>query len=248
MALPRRNLPRRNLLRVAAAGSAAVLVGTAAASSGRFRVPRWSDDPFTLGVASGDPAPDGVVLWTRLAPDPFAPDGHGGMMNAPVSVDYEVAHDEQFRSVVQRGTAVATRELAHSVHPEVRGLEPDRWYFYRFRAGSVISPVGRTRTAPAALRTGAGAAVRGGVLLQLGGRILRLLPAPGGARRPVRDHPSGRLHLRVRQARQARPRPVRAQTRAARGRVQDPRTPTGTGTRASRPTPTCRPRTRPRRG
>ncbi|MBF6253255.1 alkaline phosphatase D family protein [Nocardia farcinica] len=149
MALPRRNLPRRNLLRVAAAGSAAVLVGTAAASSGRFRVPRWSDDPFTLGVASGDPAPDGVVLWTRLAPDPFAPDGHGGMMNAPVSVDYEVAHDEQFRSVVQRGTAVATRELAHSVHPEVRGLEPDRWYFYRFRAGSVISPVGRTRTAPA---------------------------------------------------------------------------------------------------
>ncbi|MEV0297337.1 alkaline phosphatase D family protein [Nocardia sp. NPDC050710] len=66
---------------------------------------------------------------------------------APVTVEYEVAHDENFRQVVTRGTAIATRELAHSVHPEVRGLEPDRWYFYRFRAGSAISPVGRTRTA-----------------------------------------------------------------------------------------------------
>ncbi|HLS77847.1 MAG TPA: alkaline phosphatase D family protein [Nocardia sp.] len=143
-------IPRRQALRLAAAGSVAVLVGTSAASSGRFRTPRWSADPFTLGVASGDPAPDGVVLWTRLAPDPLAPDGHGGMMNAPVTVDYEVATDERFRTVVRRGSAVATRELAHSVHPEVHGLEPDRWYFYRFRAGSVISPVGRTRTAPAA--------------------------------------------------------------------------------------------------
>ncbi|MBF6354966.1 alkaline phosphatase D family protein [Nocardia higoensis] len=142
-------IPRRQALRLAATGSVAVLVGTSAASSGRFRAPRWSADPFTLGVASGDPAPDSVVLWTRLAPDPLAPDGHGGMMNAPVSVDYEIAHDEHFRSVVRRGTAVATRELAHSVHPEIHGLEPDRWYHYRFRAGSVISPVGRTRTAPA---------------------------------------------------------------------------------------------------
>ncbi|MGV9822109.1 alkaline phosphatase D family protein [Nocardia xishanensis] len=141
-------LSRRQLLRFGAAGSAAVLVGASAASSGRFRTPRWSDDPFTLGVASGDPTPDGVVLWTRLAPDPLAPDGHGGMMNHPVTVDYEVADDELFRRVVVRGSAVATRELAHSVHPEINGLAPDRWYYYRFRAGSVISPVGRTRTAP----------------------------------------------------------------------------------------------------
>ncbi|WP_280470190.1 alkaline phosphatase D family protein, partial [Nocardia brasiliensis] len=83
-----------------------------------------------------------------LAPDPLAPDGLGGMPLAPVSVDYEVAHDEQFRQVVARGAAVATRELAHSVHPEISGLAPDRWYFYRFRAGSALSPVGRTRTAP----------------------------------------------------------------------------------------------------
>ncbi|MGW4846495.1 alkaline phosphatase D family protein [Nocardia brasiliensis] len=141
-------LSRRQLLRFGGAGSLAVLVGTAAASSGRFRAPRWSDDPFTLGVASGEPTADGVVLWTRLAPDPLAPDGLGGMPMTPVSVDYEVAHDEQFRQVVARGTAIATRELAHSVHPEISGLAPDRWYFYRFRAGSVLSPVGRTRTAP----------------------------------------------------------------------------------------------------
>ncbi len=102
-----------------------------------------------LGVASGDPTPDGVVLWTRLAPDPLAPDGRGGMGWDPVTVEYEVAHDESFRQVVSRGTALATRELGHSVHPEIQGLEPGRWYFYRFRAGSAISPVGRTRTAPA---------------------------------------------------------------------------------------------------
>lgn len=143
-------ISRRQLLRFGAAGSAAVLVGTSAVSSAPFRAPRWiSDDPFALGVASGDPLPDGVVLWTRLAPDPLAPDGLGGMPMHPVTVEYEVAHDEGFRQVVARGSAVATRELAHSVHPEVRGLEPDRWYFYRFRAGSAISPVGRTRTAPA---------------------------------------------------------------------------------------------------
>ncbi|MFI6997851.1 alkaline phosphatase D family protein [Nocardia sp. NPDC050175] len=141
-------LSRRQLLRFGGAGSAAVLVGAAAASSGQFRVPRWSDDPFSLGVASGDPTADGVVLWTRLAPDPFAPDGLGGMPMHPVTVEYEVAHDENFQQVVTRGAAVATRELAHSVHPEVTGLAPDRWYFYRFRAGSALSPVGRTRTAP----------------------------------------------------------------------------------------------------
>lgn len=147
------DLSRRQLFRVGAAGSAAVLAGTATVSSARYRAPRWSENPFTLGVASGDPTPDGVVLWTRLAPDPFAPDGHGGMPRAPVTVEYEVAHDEYFRQVVTRGAAVATRELAHSVHPEVAGLDPDRWYFYRFRAGSVISPIGRTRTAPAAAQS-----------------------------------------------------------------------------------------------
>ncbi|RYF38257.1 MAG: alkaline phosphatase, partial [Comamonadaceae bacterium] len=143
-------LSRRQLLQAGIAGSAAVLVGTSAVSSARFPAPRWrGEDPFGLGVASGDPTLDGVVLWTRLAPDPLAPGGRGGMGWDPVTVEYEVAHDESFRKVVTRGTAVATRELAHSVHPEIHGLEPARWYFYRFRAGSAISPVGRTRTAPA---------------------------------------------------------------------------------------------------
>ncbi|MFI9504480.1 alkaline phosphatase D family protein [Nocardia sp. NPDC052566] len=143
-------LSRRQLLRFGAAGTAAVLAGTAAASSSRFAAPRWHGDPFSLGVASGDPLPDGVVLWTRLAPDPLAPDGLAGTARAPVTVEYEIAHDENFRRVVRRDSAVATRELGHSVHPEVTGLDPDRWYFYRFRAGSAISPIGRTRTAPAA--------------------------------------------------------------------------------------------------
>ncbi|SFA95051.1 alkaline phosphatase D [Amycolatopsis marina] len=105
-------------------------------------------DPFQLGVASGDPEPHGVALWTRLAPRPLAEDGHGGMPSRPVHVHYEVAEDERFSRVVRRGRAVATPELAHSVHPEVEGLRPGREYFYRFRAGNEISPVGRTRTAP----------------------------------------------------------------------------------------------------
>lgn len=140
---------RRRLLGCGA-GSALLLAGTSAVSSSRFRAPRWSENPFTLGVASGDPTSDGFVLWTRLAPDPFAPDGHGGMGPAPVTVEYQVAEDEGFTRVVRHGEAVATRELAHSVHPEIYGLAPDRWYFYRFRAGTIVSPTGRTRTAPAA--------------------------------------------------------------------------------------------------
>ena len=105
--------------------------------------------PFTLGVASGDPSPDGVVLWTRLAPQPLAADGGGGMPNRPAPVQWEVAEDEAFRRVVARGTEIARPEDAHSVHPEVRGLRPGADYFYRFRSGPEISPAGRTRTAPA---------------------------------------------------------------------------------------------------
>ncbi|MFF0542389.1 alkaline phosphatase D family protein [Nocardia thailandica] len=139
-------LTRRELLN---AGGLALLAGAAAVSSARYPAPRRLGEPFSLGVASGEPTADGVVLWTRLAPDPLAPDGYGGMTMAPVTVDYEVAEDERFARVVARGSALATREYGHSVHPEVAGLAPDRWYFYRFRAGSAVSPTGRTRTAPA---------------------------------------------------------------------------------------------------
>jgi alkaline phosphatase D len=101
---------------------------------------RFRAYPFALGVASGDPAPDGVVLWTRLLDD--AP------LTAPVSVRWELARDEAFRQIERQGDLMAVPELAHSVHVEVDGLEPDRVYHYRFVAGDDVSPPGRTRTAP----------------------------------------------------------------------------------------------------
>ncbi|MVA74602.1 twin-arginine translocation signal domain-containing protein [Auraticoccus sp. F435] len=106
-----------------------------------------SAELFTLGVASGDPLPDAVVIWTRLAPEPTSPTG--GMPARPVPVQWEVAEDERFRRVVRRGSARAVPESAHTVHVDVQGLRPRRHYWYRFRVGSQLSPVGRTRTAPA---------------------------------------------------------------------------------------------------
>jgi alkaline phosphatase D len=101
--------------------------------------------PFTLGVASGAPLPTAVVIWTRLAPRPL--DG-GGVGNRTVPVAWEVADDEAFRRIVRRGRVNAVPARAHSVHVDVRRLEPDRWYFYRFISEDAVSPVGRTRTAP----------------------------------------------------------------------------------------------------
>jgi alkaline phosphatase D len=108
--------------------------------------PQFTGSPFTLGVASGDPLPDGVVLWTRLAPD--AVNG-GGMPPQPVEVRWEVATDDTFGAVVRSGAEVATPELAHCIHADVSGLEPAREYAYRFTAGDEVSPIGRTKTAPA---------------------------------------------------------------------------------------------------
>ena len=107
---------------------------------------RFDSDPFTLGVASGDPDHRSVVLWTRLAPTPLDPDG--GMPPQPVDVAWELAEDEAFNKVVASGKELATPQLGHSVHVEASGLKPDRWYYYRFRAGDAESPVGRTRTFP----------------------------------------------------------------------------------------------------
>ncbi|MGH3803912.1 MAG: alkaline phosphatase D family protein, partial [Pseudonocardiaceae bacterium] len=106
-------------------------------------------DPFTVGVASGDPAADGVVLWTRLAVRPLAEDGLGGMPSRPIDVEWELATDEEFRQIERHGRSTAVPEAAHSVHVELTGLRPGREYFYRFRADGHLSPVGRTRTAPA---------------------------------------------------------------------------------------------------
>jgi alkaline phosphatase D len=107
----------------------------------------FKSDPFTLGVASGDPAPDGMVLWTRLAPEPTT---GGGMPSEAIEVAWEVATDEAMKNVVQKGTALATPQLAHSVHVEVAGLQPDRPYWYRFTAGDAQTRIARTRTTPAA--------------------------------------------------------------------------------------------------
>ena len=108
--------------------------------------PRLAEYPFQLGVASGYPGPDSVVLWTRLAAD-LAQES-GGLDPVPIFLRWEIARDEHFASIAASGTAEASPEWAHSVHVEVKGLEPERWYWYRFAAGDALSPVGRTRTAP----------------------------------------------------------------------------------------------------
>ena len=137
------NLDRRQLIKTA--GGIALIAGLS--RSPLFAAPLGAN-PFTLGVAAGDPWPDGFVIWTRLAPRPL--DEHGGMPAAHVPVRWEVAEDAGFARVVRKGEAMALPELAHSVHVEVEGLRPQRPYWYRFSvAGTDLSPVGMARTAPA---------------------------------------------------------------------------------------------------
>ncbi|GAA1279166.1 alkaline phosphatase D family protein [Saccharothrix xinjiangensis] len=137
------SVTRRSLL---IGGAALATAGTGLVTSGAGFAKL--DDPFTLGVASGDPGSDGMVLWTRLAPTPLDEDGLGGMPNRVVPVHWELAEDERFRRVVRRGVELARPQTAHSVHVETFGLRPGREYFYRFRADRHLSPVGRTRTTP----------------------------------------------------------------------------------------------------
>lgn len=146
----RRQVTRRGFLAWSGATGAAVWLAMAGISETKaWASPKFATNPFTLGIASGEPDSTSVVLWTRLAPEPLAPDGSGGMPQRRVLVQWEIAEDEAFRRVVRRGTEIATPELAHSVHAEVHGLLPAREYFYRFRVGREISPVGRTKTTPA---------------------------------------------------------------------------------------------------
>jgi len=141
---------RRELLRGAAGLGACWLLHPAARALGAGPPgrPRFIAPPFALGVASGYPTPEGFTLWTRLAPAPF--DEDGGMADAVVSVRWQVAEDERFERVVGEGTQLARAALAHSLHVDVSGLRPARGYWYRFLAGDETSPLGRTRTAPAA--------------------------------------------------------------------------------------------------
>jgi alkaline phosphatase D len=140
---------RRGFLGLAGAGVLAGALPVAGASTASaWTRPRFAANPFSLGVASGDPTPEGIVLWTRLAPNPVAEDGSGGMPDRSVPVAWQIAEDPAFRRVVRAGRERADPELAHSVHAEVGALRPGRDYWYRFRTGNDVSEVGRTRTAP----------------------------------------------------------------------------------------------------
>ena len=148
-------MSRRAFLGLTGATAAAVALGGGALAYSTNRVltsPTFSEYPFSLGVASGEPryapsAKDHLTLWTRLAPDPL---NGGGMPRNGVEVRWELAEDENFSKVVQRGTEIATAHEGHSVHVALQGLEPARYYWYRFKAGDEISRVGRTKTAPEA--------------------------------------------------------------------------------------------------
>ena len=122
------------------------MIGSAALLGSRGCRHVGGRDPFTLGVASGEPLPDGVVLWTRLAPTPFEPGG--GMPPGAVPVRWEIAEDERFGIMLRSGTTTADPRHGHAVHIEVGGLRPGRHYFYRFLVDGIASPVGRTQTAP----------------------------------------------------------------------------------------------------
>ncbi|TCO23505.1 alkaline phosphatase D [Kribbella steppae] len=149
-AATRRQLSRRTFIGASLTVAGGAGVGTLIASSATA-APRTSASdpyPFTLGVASGEPTSTGIVLWTRLAIDPIAEDGSGGMPQRAFEVQWELAADPRFSRVVQRGTTAAEPRWGHSVHLEVDGLEPAREYWYRFRAFGHVSPTARTRTLP----------------------------------------------------------------------------------------------------
>ena len=125
----------------------------------RRRSARFAADPFSARRRVRRPEPRGVVLWTRLAPKPLEPDG--GMPPETVEVAWEVAADDAMQRSSNAARRSPRRSSAHSVHVEVDGLKPDRWYWYRFRAGDAESPVGRTRTLPRRRRdAGAGCGSR----------------------------------------------------------------------------------------
>ena len=139
---PVAHVSRRSFLGGMALAGVSLATGVGARRASAFES---AAPPFTLGVASGDPTHNSVVLWTRIAPDAL----HGGGAGSdPISVWWEIATDQDVRHVVHRGTIVARPETAHSVRIRVLGLAPDRWYWYRFRAGGDASPIGRTRTFP----------------------------------------------------------------------------------------------------
>src|SRR3954463_7576712 len=134
------SLSRRKFLTVAGSAGVAVAATQFPFARARSAPARFTGYPFTLGVASGDPAADGVVLWTRLAPSPLA--GNGGMPDTAIPVQWEVAKDENFTQVVARGEELATYGDAHSVHAEPQGLQPGLQDFSRLKGTRGRTPAG----------------------------------------------------------------------------------------------------------
>ncbi|MFF6838570.1 alkaline phosphatase D family protein [Streptomyces tanashiensis] len=136
---------RRSVVKAAAATAAVApaLLGAASPALADTGAPS-----FVHGVASGDPLPDGVLLWTRVTPTPEAVPGSG--LGPDVQVGWELAEDRSFARVVASGTTTASAASDHTVKADVRGLRPSTAYWFRFTAGTAASPSARTRTAPAA--------------------------------------------------------------------------------------------------
>ena len=138
-----RTLTRRDLVRIGCGAAGVVALGGLPGCIGRPI--RFSSDPFTLGVASGDPMPDSIVLWARLDAGAV---GDAGAIRDPIEVRWELAADDSFHRIVRSGRSDALPELGHSVHVEAGGLGAGTEYFYRFHCGGATSPVGRAKTLP----------------------------------------------------------------------------------------------------
>lgn len=141
---------RRNFLQKTTLTATLATLGTSSPVTGETQEnPQLKTDPFTLGVASGDPLPDSVVLWTRIAPEPLK--ANGGMPDRSVAVQWKLGRSTKNGKVhraVQADVVAASPETAHSVHVEPEGLDPDTEYYYQFKIGPYRSPIGRTKTAP----------------------------------------------------------------------------------------------------
>ncbi len=94
---------------------------------------------FLHGVASGDPLQDKVILWTRLTPLD---------LNARLRVTWEIANDDQFKQNLKTGTVQTTKTDDFTVKVDATGLQAGMTYYYRFRFGTKVSPVGQTKTLP----------------------------------------------------------------------------------------------------
>jgi len=138
-------MPHPTRRRFITAISAGIGLGIAGCRATLVTEPRFSDYPFKLGVASGEPSTDGFVIWTKLAPKPMS---GGGIGNNSIPVQWQIALDERMQSIVQQGEELATPDWGHSVHVEVAGLKPGQEYWYQFQSGGESSPVGRTITFP----------------------------------------------------------------------------------------------------